>query len=109
MFWIATGLISLGPGRDAGRDLMMTAGLGQPFASIGAGAGALADITIGILIAFRRTNRIGLLAALTLSILYLASATLLLPHLWTDPLGSLLKVLPILTLNLLLLAIGEDR
>jgi hypothetical protein len=35
--------------------------------------------------------------------------TLLVPVLWIDPLGSLLKVWPVLALNLLLLAILEER
>ena len=36
-------------------------------------------------------------------------ATLLLPGLWADPLGPLLKILPILVLNLVALAILDDR
>ena len=40
---------------------------------------------------------------------YLALATLLLPALWADPLGPLLKVAPIVVLILVALAILEER
>jgi hypothetical protein len=72
-------------------------------------AGSLADIAIAALILFRRTARAGLLAALAISISYLVAGTLVRPDLWLDPLGPLLKVWPILALNLILLAILDER
>ena len=39
----------------------------------------------------------------------LASATILVPTLWVDPLGPLLKIFPVLALNLAAQAILEDR
>jgi hypothetical protein len=42
-------------------------------------------------------------------VLYLALATILLPALWIDPLGPLLKVFPVLALTLAARAILEDR
>ena len=50
-----------------------------------------------------------LYAALAISLLYLIAATILVPDLWVDPLGPLLKILPIMMLNLMLLAILDDR
>jgi uncharacterized protein YbjT (DUF2867 family) len=108
VFWIATGLICLGPGYQEGAALMRDIGAGALAGPIVI-AGALADICIGVAIAWRRTARAGLCAALMLSLLYLAAGTLLQPELWLDPLGRLLKVLPILVLNLVALAIIEDR
>ena len=72
-------------------------------------AGALADLAVGVAILFRRTARPALIAALAISILYLAAGTLLLPELWADPLGPMMKVWPILVLNLLCLAILDER
>jgi hypothetical protein len=108
-FWIVTGLISLGPGWDSGRRLLLEGGIGEPFASISVLAGAIADIAIGLAIAIRPSARGGLYAALVISIFYLVSGTILMPHLWLEPLGPMLKILPIMALNLLLLAILEDR
>ena len=42
-------------------------------------------------------------------LLYLIGATVTLPLLWADPLGSLVKIAPILVLNLVALAVLEDR
>ncbi|THA69650.1 hypothetical protein E5176_01335 [Ensifer adhaerens] len=49
------------------------------------------------------------LGMLALSVAYLASATLVEPQLWADPLGPLVKVLPSLLLTLATLAILDER
>jgi len=108
-FWIATGLISLGPGWDIGKSLMFEGGVDDPLASLAVIAGALSDIVIGIAIAFRRTTRCGLLAALAISFIYTVIGTILVPRLWEDPLGPMLKIWPVIAFNLMLLAIHRDR
>ena len=107
LYWIVTGLVALGPGWEDAVGLIQEAGFtaGAPLAT----AGVIADIAIGVAIAVRRTARPALWAALALSLAYVALATLLLPGLWADPLGPLLKVLPIMVLNLVALAILDDR
>ncbi|WP_088342734.1 MULTISPECIES: SDR family oxidoreductase [Rhodomicrobium] len=107
-FWILTGLISLGPGYEAGLALMREGGAGALAAPAVIG-GALADILIGLAIAWRRTTRLGLWAALCITVLYLIAGTIILPALWIDPLGPLLKALPIMVLHLIALAILGDR
>jgi DoxX-like family len=72
-------------------------------------AGAAADICVGIGIAFRRTTKGALYAAFALSVVYLILATFLVPQLWIEPLGPLLKTLPIMILILVAIAISEDR
>ena len=108
LFWIATGVISLGPGYATGVELMRSGGAGG-LAGLCVVAGGLADVLIGLAIAFRRTTRAGLYAALAITLLYLIAGTILLPELWLDPLGRLLKALPIMVLNLVAIAIVEDR
>jgi uncharacterized protein YbjT (DUF2867 family) len=107
-FWIGTGIISLGPGWDLGVRLMEEAGAGF-LSAPGVIAGALADIAIGIAIAYRPTARWGLYGALALSAFYLVMGTILMPVLWSDPIGPMLKILPIMVLNLVALAILEER
>jgi uncharacterized protein YbjT (DUF2867 family) len=107
VYWLATGLVALGPGSEDAVGLIQEAGLS--IAAPLAAAGAIADIAIGLGIAIRRTARPALWAALALSIAYVAVATLLLPALWADPLGPLVKVLPIMVLNLVALAILDER
>jgi len=108
LYCIATGAIALGPGFAAGEALMREAGLGR-IAAPGVVAGALIDIAIGLAIAMRRTTRIGLQAGLALSLFYVIAVTVLLPRLWGDPLGPLVKIAPLVVLILVALAIREDR
>lgn len=108
LFWIMTGVVSLTAGWDIGIGLMNEGGAGS-LAAPSVIAGALADIMIGIAIAVRRTSRLGLYAALAISIVYAIAGTLLVPRLWIDPLGPMMKIWPILVLNLAALAILEER
>jgi hypothetical protein len=109
VFWIATGLISLGPGYEYGMALLREGGLPEKFGSMTLVAGALADIVIGIAILYRKLSRYGLWAALVISLIYVVVGTALVPRLWADPLGPMLKIWPVLVLNLVALAIREDR
>jgi hypothetical protein len=109
LFWIVTGLISLGPGWHIGLTVMREGGASESIAAVSVAAGALADIAVGIAIAFRRTTRYGLYAALAITLTYAVIGTILVPRLWIDPLGPMLKIWPILALNLVALAIHEDR
>lgn len=108
LFWIVTGLICLGPGWEAGIALMQGAGVGLLSAPIVI-AGALTDMLIGAAIALRRTTRRGLYAALAITVAYLVAGTLLVPSLWSEPLGPLLKALPIMASHIAALVILEER
>jgi hypothetical protein len=44
-----------------------------------------------------------------ISITYAVIGTILVPRLWSDPLGPMLKIWPVMVLNLVALAIREDR
>jgi uncharacterized protein YbjT (DUF2867 family) len=109
VFWIGTALIALGPGWTIGLSLMHECGLGKPLASWVVIAGALADLAIGIGIAVRRTARAALHAGIWISAVYAIIGTWLVPRLWIEPLGPMLKIWPILMLNAVALAILEDR
>jgi uncharacterized protein YbjT (DUF2867 family) len=108
LFWIGTGLLSIGPSYDIGTELMREAGAGA-LSGPSVIAGGLADLVIGIGIAIRRFARPALYAALGISIFYIVAGTLMLPHLWLDPLGPMMKIWPILALNFTALAILRDR
>lgn len=108
LFWIATGVISITVGYDQGLALMNEAEA-TLYAAPVVLAGGLADIAIGAAIAVRRTSRLGLWGAIVLSLLYAAAGTFLLPKLWIEPLGPLMKIWPILVLHLVALAILEER
>lgn len=108
LFWLMTGIVSVTAGYGHAVRLMeMTAA--APIAELSVIAGAVTDVVVGLLILFRRTSRLGLMAAFAVSIFYLVAGTLLLPALWADPLGPMMKILPILAFNLLCLAILDER
>jgi uncharacterized protein YbjT (DUF2867 family) len=108
LFWILTGVIALAGGYHSGKALMQEAGLGELAGPLFI-AGAILDIAIGAAIAVRALAAAALYAALGLSVCYVLAATILLPGLWADPLGPTVKIIPILVLNLVALAILDDR
>jgi hypothetical protein len=57
----------------------------------------------------RGGDRRGVIAALIVTVAYAIIGTALVPRLWTDPMGPMLKVLPILALHLAALGIVDDR
>jgi uncharacterized protein YbjT (DUF2867 family) len=108
-FWILSGCIALLPGRSAAVAVLRQSGLGEGGALLATAAGALADILVGLGMGLERTSRLSLRAALALSAAYGVLCTCLLPRLWLDPLGPLVKIAPIFLAHLLLLAIMDDR
>ena len=108
LFWLMTGLISLGPGYDLAAAYMHRAGAG-PLSEPSVIAGGIADIVVAFGIAWRPTTKLALYAAVLLSVFYIVAGTILLPGLWKDPLGPMMKIWPILALNLVCFAILDER
>jgi len=108
LFWIMTGVVALTVGWDRAVQTMLDSPA-APVAELTVVGGALADFAVAGLLMFRRTARLGLIAAIGVTIAYIVSGTLLRPDLWSDPLGPMMKVWPILALNLILLAILDER
>lgn len=108
LFWIMTGVISLTTGWESGIQLLTGTAM-ERLAAPAVIAGALADMAIGALIALRRTARLGLWGALGLCLFYLIAGSILRPDLWNEPLGPLMKILPIFLLHLVALAVLEER
>jgi hypothetical protein len=109
LFWISTAFVSLGPGWGYGIGLMQEGGVEGTAAALTVIAGALADLAIGAAIAYRPTSRYGLYAAIAISFAYAIIGTILVPRLWADPLGPMLKIWPVIVLHFMALAILEDR
>jgi hypothetical protein len=84
-------------------------GLQENVAALTVSTGALTDIIIGLAILWRPLSRYGLWAALIISLAYVVIGTVLVPRLWAEPLGPMLKIWPVLMLNLVAMAIREDR
>jgi uncharacterized protein YbjT (DUF2867 family) len=107
-FWLLTGFVSLGPGFHIGRALMVEGGAG-PLSAYVVAAGGFVDLLIGAGIVWRRTTKYALWAAIALTMFYIIAGTAILPRLWEEPLGPMMKIWPILALNLVALSILDDR
>jgi hypothetical protein len=71
--------------------------------------GALVDLLVGAMIVVRRTHYMGLWLALAVSFFYVITGTILVPSLWADPLGPMLKIWPIIGFNLALIALASRK
>lgn len=109
LFWCASGLIALTVAFDAAVAILTGRGFSGPLAQAVTIVTSLADIAIGLLIAFRRSCRAGLVAGIALSLFYMAGAAMITPGLWIEPLGALVKTGPAIVLMLVTLAILPNR
>jgi uncharacterized protein YbjT (DUF2867 family) len=98
LFWIASGFIALVISYDAAAAILTShafpPALVAPF-TVGT---SLMDMTIGILIAFRRSCALGLIAGIAASSGYMLGTAILTPDLWIEPLGALVKTGPAIVL-----------
>jgi hypothetical protein len=109
-FWVLSGLIALTPAAfEAGRTILEAAGFRTPNADPLIVASAALDIVVGVpmLIGFR--VRAAALGQIALTLAYVAALGVLIPELWTDPLGALLKPLALMFASVVVAAMAEDR
>jgi hydrogenase/urease accessory protein HupE len=109
IFWCLSGTIALTVAFAAARQTLLDHGFSFGVAHGMTIASSLLDISVGLLIAFRRTCRVGLIAGIFVSLGYMLGSAVLTPELWIEPLGALVKTGPAIVLMLFCLAILDDR
>jgi uncharacterized protein YbjT (DUF2867 family) len=109
IFWCVSGLIAITIAYKDALDMMTRFGFpgGQSHAFVI--TSSLTDICVGLLIAFRKTHRLGLVAGILVAGGYMLGSAVLTPQLWIEPLGALVKTGPAIVLMLVALAISDDR
>ena len=109
IFWCVSGLIAITIAYRDALDMMTRFGFpgGQSHAFVI--LSSVTDIIVGLLIAFRRTHRIGLVAGILVALGYMFGSAVLTPALWIEPLGALVKTGPAIVLMVVALAISDDR
>ena len=109
VFWTVSGFIALFVSYDAAADILRSHAF--PLALVGpiTVLTSLMDMTIGLLIAFRRTSAAGLIAGIVASLGYMIGAAILTPDLWVEPLGALVKTGPAIVLMLVALLTLDSR
>jgi uncharacterized protein YbjT (DUF2867 family) len=109
VFWVASGFIALVISYEAAAAILTAhafpPALVAPF-TVGT---SLMDMTIGVLIAFRRTCAAGLIAGMVASLGYMLGTAILTPDLWIEPLGALVKTGPAIVLMLVALLTLDNR
>jgi hypothetical protein len=109
LFWVASGVIALVISFPATTAILTSRGWPEAYAVPFAAITSMMDISIGVLIAFRRTAAFGLGAGILLSLGYMAGCAILTPDLWLEPLGALVKTGPAIVLMLVALLILDNR
>jgi uncharacterized protein YbjT (DUF2867 family) len=109
LFWVMSGFIALVISFPATTSILTSHGFPPAIATPFAAITSLMDISIGVLIAFRRTCAAGLVGGTVLSLGYMAGTAILMPDLWIEPLGALVKTSPAIVLMLVALLILENR
>ena len=98
VFWTVSGFISLVVSYDAAADILRSHGFPPSLVAPVTVLTSLMDMTIGVLIAFRRSCAAGLIAGIVASVGYMTGAAILTPDLWIEPLGALVKTGPAIVL-----------
>jgi uncharacterized membrane protein len=101
-FWTVSGVVGF-ISADTAEALLTGAGLGPALATLFVAGGSIADIALGLGVLIRRTHRLALWGMIALTLGYLGAASLVIPALWLDPLGPLVKSVPALVLALIAL------
>jgi hypothetical protein len=104
-FWIVTGLIAL---LNLDESIRMS-GLSEAVGRFAVVSGAVVDVTLGAAILYRPWSRMACWGMAAVSTIYIAIGTAFRPELWADPLGPLLKAVPVLMLALIAALLVEDR
>jgi hypothetical protein len=108
-FWLVSGFIALFVSYRAAAGILSVHGFPSALVDPITIGTSLMDMSIGVLIAFRRTAGVGLVAGIVASLGYMFGAAILTPDLWVEPLGALVKTGPAIVLMLVALLMLDNR
>jgi len=109
VFWIVSGFIALFVSYQAAADILRSHAFPPSLVAPVTILTSLMDMTIGVLISFRRTCAAGLIVGIAASLGYMLGAAILAPDLWIEPLGALVKTGPAIVLMLVALLTLDNR
>jgi DoxX-like family len=109
VFWSISGFIALFVSYEAAANILRAHAFPPALVAPITVLTSLMDMTIGVLIAFRRTCAFGLIWGILASLGYMVGAAILTPDLWVEPLGALVKTGPAIVLMLVALVILDNR
>ncbi|MFB9266210.1 SDR family oxidoreductase [Bradyrhizobium erythrophlei] len=109
LFWVASGFIALVVSYDAAAGILTAHHFPPALVGPITVLTSLMDMSIGVLIAFRRTAAVGLIAGILAALGYMIGSAILTPDLWIEPLGALVKTGPAIVLMLVALLMLDNR
>ncbi|MGY8638920.1 SDR family oxidoreductase [Bradyrhizobium sp. 14AA] len=109
VFWLVSGFIALFVSYRAAAGILTAHNFPPALVDPITIGTSLMDMSIGVLVAFRRTAAIGLVAGIVASLGYMFGAAILTPDLWIEPLGALVKTGPAIVLMLVALLMLDNR
>lgn len=108
-FWLVSGFIALFVSYPAAAAILSAHNFPPALVDPITIGTSLMDMSIGVLIAFRRTAAFGLIAGIAASLGYMVGAAILTPDLWIEPLGALVKTGPAIVLMVVALLMLDNR
>ncbi|WP_396434110.1 DoxX-like family protein [Limnohabitans sp.] len=108
LFWWASGVIGLVQVKQAAL-VLEKVGWSNDLAIAGVVFWAMVDMAIGTAFAIRQYSQAACWASAGVSVFYLLASTMTIPSLWMDPLGPLVKVVPVIVLSLVTSAALDTR
>lgn len=108
LFWLASGLIGVWQVESAAK-LLQATGWSAPLSKASVVFWSFVDIALAAAVLYRPWAGRACLAMVTVSLVYLISATIVTPGLWADPLGPMVKVTPGIMLALIAHQMLEAR
>lgn len=108
VLWLAGGVFGL-MRPDQAAALLTAGGVDLLAARLAVILGSVADLAIALGLLFRPTAKAALGAGAALAAAYAIGAAFVRPDLWLDPLGPMVKLLPLVAMMLLCRALLEER
>ncbi|MBO6549816.1 MAG: SDR family oxidoreductase [Rhizobiales bacterium] len=108
LFWFISGVIGFYSIEKAAQ-VLIDVGWAKEFAMISVAFWAVIDLVLAGAILIRRYAKLACWGMIGVSLFYLLASTLIVPSLWLDPLGPMVKVLPSLGLALVVRVLLESR
>ncbi len=99
LFWTLSGVVDLIQISQAST-VLTQAGWTQAAAAFSVAIWSCVDIALGVSLLWRDWAARACLAQVAVAVMYIVAATIVTPGLWIDPLGPLLKILPVMMLSL---------
>jgi hypothetical protein len=108
LFWFLSGVIGFYSIEKAAQ-VLIDVGWAKEFAMMSVAFWAVVDLVLAGAILIRKYAKLACWGMIGVSLFYLLASSLIVPTLWLDPLGPMIKVLPSLGLALVVRVLLESR